>query len=815
MGQVHKLDAFSRCCATDLGNLAAGLGQLHQHGIRVRPTWAVSTCLFEQVLTQALVTTGGQLALLTRSSPLQLLEPLQLQGLARHLQAQMLTIPFPEAASAELAIAIQQSGVREWRLQPSLAQVESLDALPGLWPTLVVNSERDSLEAAIQQLWANSFTAQNLLIWLSQDYPLRDLKLAIVVQALGVVQRSGFLYVDGQGLQVEAVWGDSCVIAQGDVLPSRQTWTWEGEILSHQAGYQPLLWACPSWLSAFDPSPEPLAADLPSDSTSQRGILQCYGLNPVLHPSSALSPDLLSRLEQLGQQIWAEHQKPFQLEWVYAPTHDLEVVGYQNWRGVSSPSQSWQMLPTSPNGECQRAAALVREPDPPIPLDFRPDAEAELLLIGVPASPGQVQGLAWVMQPYEPWPEQLAADTILVTPILNPTELPILQQVVGIITEQGGLTSHGAILARELGIPAVVAIATATKSIRTGDPICLDGSLGNVKILKKSRDLSIYQHPSRLSSDSTAVVAQPSPLPVAMPPTIVARDTRTQLWVNLSQLSSLSKIQNQPIAGIGLLRAEFMALDLLEQAHPLHWLQEGRGEILQARLSQRIRQFLEAVQPRPVFYRFLDLHRREYQALKGYPELALQAGADLRGTLSYQYFPTIFQLELAALQQVQQAGYENLNILLPFVRSVSEVQFCQNQIQQAGLLESGSLQLWMMAEVPSVLFQLADYQQAGIQGISIGTNDLTRLLLGIDRDQPPTQGLDARHPAVKRAIAALIRQSRELGLPCTICGDAPAHYPELVGALVEWGITGISVSVAALESTHQAIQRAEQRLFFS
>jgi pyruvate,water dikinase len=118
-----------------------------------------------------------------------------------------------------------------------------------------------------------------------------------------------------------------------------------------------------------------------------------------------------------------------------------------------------------------------------------------------------------------------------------------------------------------------------------------------------------------------------------------------------------------------------------------------------------------------------------------------------------------------------------------------------------------------MAEVPSVLFLLPDYFKAGVQGISIGTNDLTQLLLAADRDRTQLgSALDGRHPAVMRALKQLIQTARSAGIPCSICGQAPAQYPEIIDSLVEWGITSISVDVNDVERTYSAIARAEQRL---
>jgi pyruvate, water dikinase len=215
-----------------------------------------------------------------------------------------------------------------------------------------------------------------------------------------------------------------------------------------------------------------------------------------------------------------------------------------------------------------------------------------------------------------------------------------------------------------------------------------------------------------------------------------------------------------------------------------------------------------------VFYRSLDLRSHESNALPGgetaLPEVNPTLG--LHGTFSYCLDPTLFDLELTALAQVQ-ATYPNIHLLLPFVRTVEEFSFCRQRVQVAGLMNNPAFQLWIMAEVPSVLFLLPDYVRAGVQGIAIGTNDLTQLLFGIDRDHSVmASAFDAQHPVVRAAIAQLIQQAKQLGIPCSICGQAPSHDPALVEALVRWGITSISVDPVAFEATSRAIARAERQL---
>ncbi|MEL6458946.1 MAG: putative PEP-binding protein, partial [Cyanobacteria bacterium J06621_15] len=193
-----------------------------------------------------------------------------------------------------------------------------------------------------------------------------------------------------------------------------------------------------------------------------------------------------------------------------------------------------------------------------------------------------------------------------------------------------------------------------------------------------------------------------------------------------------------------------------------------------------------------------------------------QTALGQRGTFSYTLNSEVFDMDLTALKSVQEAGYHNIRLILPFVRTVEEFSFCRRKIERAGLTDIKEFELWIMAEVPSVLFLLPEYVKAGVQGISIGTNDLTQLLLGVDRDQALlAKSFDERHPVVMGAIFRLIEMAKEAGIPCSICGQAPALYPEIIEKLVEWGITSISVEPEALQRTYQAIYRAEQGLLLA
>jgi pyruvate,water dikinase len=421
---------------------------------------------------------------------------------------------------------------------------------------------------------------------------------------------------------------------------------------------------------------------------------------------------------------------------------------------------------------------------------------------------------------------ELTHGVILVITAISQELLPLLHNCSGIITERGGFTSHAAILARELGIPAVVNVSGATNIIHSGETILINGDSGEVFHVKNGEasmeklEAGVGRIPK---SDVVDLVQGDSSVTVGNAyPTI-----STQLFVNLSQPGSLKQVQNLAVDGIGLLRSELMVVGLLDGKSPQSWLDEGKREELLERWYQQLLLFVEAFTPRPVFYRSLDWQSYAVQLQPDSQVDWLQSPYHQphhdtkevwgeRGTYGYLQNSAVFEMELAVLAKLQRNGYKNINLILPFVRTVEEFKFCRRRIEQVGLMDVSQFRLWIMAEVPSVLFLLSEYVKAGVQGIAIGSNDLTRLLLGIDRETSKVnQTLDERHPAVMSAIAQLIQMAQNENIPCSICGQAPSLYPEMIDSLVRWGITSISVEPNSIPQTYHAIARAEQRIILN
>jgi pyruvate,water dikinase len=270
------------------------------------------------------------------------------------------------------------------------------------------------------------------------------------------------------------------------------------------------------------------------------------------------------------------------------------------------------------------------------------------------------------------------------------------------------------------------------------------------------------------------------------------------------------------VDGVGLLRAELMVIEALQGHHPRQLIEDGRAEEFVERMGEALSSFAAAFTPRPITYRTIDFRTNEFRGLEGGDRFEPEEANPMigyRGALRYMREPDLLKLELDAIRQVWDAGHTNFHVMIPFVRTPRELVSCRRAIDEAGLLSRPGFELWVMAEVPSVLFNLERYAELGIAGISIGSNDLTQLMLGADRDSEVVAEIfDEREPAVVEYLSRLITKARELDLATSICGQAPSVYPEYAEILVRAGIDAISVNMDAVDRARRLVASAERRV---
>lgn len=289
--------------------------------------------------------------------------------------------------------------------------------------------------------------------------------------------------------------------------------------------------------------------------------------------------------------------------------------------------------------------------------------------------------------------------------------------------------------------------------------------------------------------------------------------TQTRVYINLGFPELSAKYAKLPCDGVGLMRAEFFALSL--GIHPRRLIDDGGAEGFIQYFAEGLTKVARDFAPRPVFFRTLDLKSNEYSGLEGgdrFEQHEENPMLGFRGCSRYIADPESFRLELRAVKRVRDAGLKNVRLVLPFVRFPRELVRCRELIREEGLFGDPDFQLWMVAEVPSNVLLIDEFLPL-VDGISIGSNDLTQLILGIDRDSARLSSqFDERDPAVQKAIAQVAASCLTAGKPISICGNAPSRYPELVLKLISAGLTSLSVSPEAFQTTLDAVIEAEAKL---
>ena len=607
-------------------------------------------------------------------------------------------------------------------------------------------SDIESVKQRVKESWAELFSARSLFYWQKMGIELNSLNFALLIQPCLNAIASGKAEIKKDSLTIEAIHGLGYCLSPGEILANQ----YQSHLSSSdkpqkaQIGYQS---------RAIRLTPPP------NHSSVKQDCLETVWLSRELSQAAALNDADQMTLLNIGRQLNEQSLAPCTFEWWLLAEAES-----------SEKAESNELLITDFHSTFPTITPLLNRHS------SSSSNSSAALLSGICASPGSSIALVEVISEAEESLSHLPDNCIWLAREIPFSWLPWLKTAAGIIVENSGTTSHAAILARELGIPAIVGALGAIEQLSTGDCVRLDATQG-----------SVYRHHSP-SSVSTL-----SPLPQA---NAYQHSLKTQLMVNLSQPESIASAVSLPVSGVGLLRAELLMLELFANRPLEQWLSHGDESALIDNMADLVSQFTQAFSPRPIFYRSLN-----------------QKPGCLSSDRGISYYLTdssLFDLELQALAQVQARGGENLRLILPLVRSVEEFIFCDQLVTEAGLKQFSEFQLWMMAEVPSALFLLSEYVAAGVQGIAIGTNDLTQYLLGLERDELSLAELSASHrSALLSSIEQFVMLADQLGIPCSLCGQFPIYYPQTIQAFVEWGLSAISVDPEAISEIYQAIAAAE------
>ncbi|MCW3995650.1 MAG: phosphoenolpyruvate synthase [Candidatus Bathyarchaeota archaeon] len=503
---------------------------------------------------------------------------------------------------------------------------------------------------------------------------------------------------------------------------------------------------------------------------------------------ACISDQEINFLAEIAKRIESHYGKPMDIEWAI----DQDLPFPQNMMLV-------QARPETIFGSKTMEAPKVEE--------AKVQQEAlKIVVRGISAGRrGYGTGKAKIVINAEDASHEMRKGDILVTGMTDPDFVPFMKMASAIVTDKGGITSHAAIVSRELNIPCVVGTEIATQVMKNAQEYTVD-----------SRNGVIYEGIMAQAVQPAATANGPA---VVMQAAESAPVTATKIYMNLGVPEKIEDYKNLPFEGIGLMRTEFILASAIG-THPMAFVDAGKSQEFVDKLAEGVATVARAIQPKPVVVRLSDFKTNEYRGLKGgekYEIVEENPMLGWRGCSRYisKWYDKAFRLECQAIKKCRSEwGLKNVYVMLPMVRTVWEAKAVLQIMKEEGLERNKDFKVWFMAETPSIAIMADEFSKL-VDGFSIGSNDMTQGVLMIDRDSERLGQMgyfDERDPAVKRIIAHLIKVAHENGCTVSICGEGPSNLPDFAEFLVRAGIDSISVNNDAVATTRRHVASVEQKI---
>lgn len=684
----------------------------------------------------------------------------ELQRVSADIRQLIMNAKMPKDVEKELRAAYRMLKGKEKEFLVAVRSSATAEDLPeasfaGQQESYVNVENEDKVVEAVQKCWASLFGARAIFYREEQGFSDKKVGLAAVVQQMVQSEKSGVMFTvepqtsDESIIVVEAVYGLGEAIVSGAVTPD--TYKVDKGALKIVDKY---------------------IAEQKFMITRVDKETVHVNVKEEMRRKQKIDDEHILQLAEFGREIERHYGKPQDIEWAMSGK-SLYIVQ----------SRPVTTLKKGTGGKAaQQKLATV--------------ADAKIIVRGMGATTGASAGRVRIISgPKEVG--KVESGDILVAKMTSPDYVPAMRKASAIVTDEGGITSHAAIVSRELGIPCIVGTGNATQVLKDGAIVTVDAERGLV-----------YEG----MVDVGQKHAEDKPLSLSA---IEAKiPTGTKVYVNLAEPALAETVAARDVDGVGLLRAEFMIADI--GVHPRKMFEENRQEEFIEKLTEGIRRIAASFYPRPVVYRTTDFKTNEYRSLEGGDKYEPQENNPMigyRGCSRYIHEPEVFKMELSAIKRVREKyGLKNVWVMVPFVRRVGELVHVNEMMKEVGLHRTKDFKLWAMVEVPSAVFMIDEIAEH-VDGVSIGSNDLTQLTMGIDRDNAMlAREFDERNAAVLRAIRHTIKGCNRRGITVSLCGQAPSVYPEFAEKLVEYGITSISVNPDVIERARKLVASAEKKL---
>lgn len=768
MKKIASIDELGVHDIQIAGGKAANLGELTSAGFNVPPGFVLTTAAYDYFIEQKGLSRKVDKAL----EAVDVADDRSLQDASSSIRTAFEKIEIPldlkDEVLREYKKLFKDHHERRFVAVRSSATAEDLPtaSFAGQQDTFLNVSSPEDLLDKVRKCWSSLFTPRAIAYRSSKGFDRMKVKLAVVVQRMISSEVSGIMFtVDPNSelphIIIEAGYGLGEAMVGGKVTPDTYVVDkFHRKIINKRIAKQ-------TWKLVRGKKGDSVREDVDVELAARQKIMD----------------EQILALADIGNQIELHYDKPMDIEWCI---ENGEIFVVQA-RPVTTLSSNSKIEKTN---EVGGKDVKIEQPAEP--------GMRKVLVRGLAASPGTARGTVRTLG------EGMSLDVVkkgdvLVTVMTSPDMVPAMTRAAAVVTDEGGMTCHAAIVARELGIPCIVGASNATKILTQGMLITVDGKMGVV-----------YE-----GADEVATITRPSN-EVVMKSVPV---TGTKILVNIGVPHKAEEYAKLPVSGVGLMRIEFLFTSHVKE-HPLALMEQGRSKELVDKLAEGIAIVGRAFYPRPVILRTSDFKTNEYREMKGGEKFEPHESNPMigwRGCSRYvsEQYREAFKLELVAVKKVrEEMGLKNIWVMLPFVRTVDELRRITAMMNEVGLEKGRDFKLYLMAEVPCNIF-MADEFADHCDGFSIGSNDLTQLIMGADRDSDILGKMgyfDERNEAIKRAIEHLIVTAHKKGKVVSICGQAPSVYPEFAEFLVRSGIDSISLNPDTVISTIGLIASVEQKI---